>query len=100
MTAAVDPTLMALGLAKPTLQIEVVTRQVRLVTADKQPGLEAPHHRRHPLPDRVRFGSQAIAKRLEEGSTLFARAARRIEGGGNLDDLTHMLLDRDLRLLD
>jgi hypothetical protein len=100
MTAAVNPTLMPLRLAKPTLQVEVVAWQARLVTADEQTRLEAPHHRRHPSPDRVRFGSQAIAKRLEEGSALFTRAARWIEGGGNLDDLAHTLLDRDLRLLD
>ena len=100
MTVAVNPTLMPLRLAKPTLQIEVVIGQVRLVTADEQTRLEAPHHRRHLSPDRVRFGSQAIAKDLEEGSTRLARAARRVESGGNLDDLAHTLSDRDLRLLD
>src|SRR3954454_15793054 len=99
MTVAVDPTLMALGLAEPTFQIEVVTRQVRLVTTDEQPRLEAPHHRRHLPPDRVRFGSQAIAERREEGSTLIARAAGRVESGGDLDDLVDVLPDRGLGLL-
>jgi hypothetical protein len=87
MAVTVNPTLMPLRLAKPTLQIEVVTRQVRLVTADKQTRLEAPHHRRHLSPDRVCFGSQTLAKRLEEGPTLVAQAARRIEGGGDLDGI-------------
>ena len=100
MTVTVDPTLVALRLAEPTLQIEVVPRQIRIVTANEQPRLKAPHHRRHPPPDRVRFGSQAIAQRLEEGSTVIARAAGRIEGRGNPDDLINVLLDRDLRLLD
>jgi hypothetical protein len=100
MTVAVNPTFMALGLAEPTLQIEVVTRQVRLVTPDEQSRLEAPHHRRHLLPDRVHFGSQAISQRREGHATLIARAAGRIEGRGDLDDRGEVLLDRDLRLLD
>ena len=100
MTVTVDATLVALGLAEPTLQIEVVPRQIRIVTANEQPRLKAPHHRRHLPPDRVRLGSQAITQRREEGPTLFAHAAGRIEGGGNLDDLVDVLLDRDLRLLD
>lgn len=100
MTVAVDPTLVALRLAEPTLQIEVVPRQARIVAPDEQPRLEAPHHRRHPPPDRVCFGSQASTQRREEGSTVIARAAGRIEGGGNLDDRLDVLLDRDLRLLD
>jgi hypothetical protein len=100
MTVAMNPTLMALGLAKPTLQIEVVTRQVRLVPSDEQSRLEAPHHRRHLLPDRVRFGLQAISQRHECDATFIARAAGRIESRPDLDDLVNLLLDRDLRLLD
>jgi hypothetical protein len=100
VTVAVNATLMPLRLAKPTLQVQVVTRQARLVTADEQARLEAPHRRRHLAPHRVRFGPQAIANRLEEGTAFMARAARRIEGGGDLDDLAHTLPDRDLGLLD
>jgi hypothetical protein len=100
MTVAVDPTLMALGLAEPTLQIEVVTRQVRLVTTDEQSRLEAPHHRRHLPPDRVRLGSQAISQRREDDATSIAWAAGRIESRGDLDDLVNVLLNRDLRLPD
>lgn len=100
MTVAVNPTLMALRLAEPTLQVEVVGRQVRPVATDEQSRLEASHHRRHLLPNRVRFGSQASAERLEEGSTLIARAAGSIESGGDPDDLVDVLLDRGLGLLD
>ena len=100
MTVAVDPTLMALGPAEPTLQIEVVTRQVRLVTTDEQSRLEAPHHRRHLPPDRVRLGSQAISQRREGDATLIAWAAGRIESRGDLDDLVNVPPDRDLGLLD
>ena len=100
MAVPVDPTLMALGLAEPTPQSEIIPHQVRLVTADEQPRPEAPHDRRHLLPDRVRFGFQAITEGLEEGSTFGADAAGRIEGGRNLDDLVDVPSDRDLGLLD
>ncbi len=35
MTMAVNPTLMALGLAEPPLQVEIVPRQVHVVTAEE-----------------------------------------------------------------
>jgi hypothetical protein len=100
VTVSMNPTLMALGLAEPTLQIKVVPRQVRLVTPDEQAWLEAPHHRRHLLPDRVRLGSQAISQRREGDPTLIARTAGRIDSRPDLDDLLNPLSDRDLRLLD
>jgi hypothetical protein len=36
MTMAVNPTLMALGLAEPPLQVEIVPRQVRVVTTTEE----------------------------------------------------------------
>ena len=100
MTMPVNPTLVTLGLAKPSLQVQVVTRQVRIITADEQPRLEAPHHRRHLLPDRVRLDSQAIPQLGEIRVTLSAGSVGRFESDGNFDDLVHMLSDRDLRFLD
>ena len=100
MTVAMNPTLMALGLAKPTLQIEVVLRQARIVPSDEQPRFEAPHHSRHLLPDRVRFGLQALSQGREGDAALIARAAGWIESRPDLDDLVNLLPDRDLRLLD
>lgn len=100
MTMPVNPTLVTLGLAKPTLQIQVVSRQVRIITADEQPRLEAPHYRRHLPPDRVRLGSQAVPQLGENVVTVVTRAAGRIKRRGNFGDLAHMLLNRDLRLLD
>src|SRR4051812_33179144 len=100
MAVAVDPTLMPLWLAEPTLQFEVVTRQAWLFTTAEQSRPEAPHHRRHPLSDRVILGPQAITNLLEEGSTPIARSAGRIESGGDLDDLLDVPLDCDPGLLD
>ena len=100
MTMAVNPTLMALGLAEPPLQVEIVPRQVHVVTTEEEARLEAPHHPGHLLPDRVTIRLEAIAKGLESGSTSVAITTRRIERGGHLDDLIDVLLDRDLGLLD
>ena len=100
MTVAVNPTLMSLGLTKPTLQSEVVAGLSRFVTSDEQTRLETPHHPRHLPPDWVRLGAQAIDHRLEECLTLLARAARRVERGPHLNDLAHALPNRDLRLPD
>src|SRR3954471_19972008 len=100
MTMAVNPTLMALGLAEPPLQVEIVSRQVHVVTTEEEARLEAPHHPGHLLPDRVTIRLEAIAKCLESGSTSLAITTRRIERGGHLDDLIDVLPDRDLSLLD
>jgi hypothetical protein len=44
MAVTVDPTLVALGQAEPSLQIEIVTRQLRVITPDEQPRGETPCH--------------------------------------------------------
>ena len=50
MTMAVNPTLMALGLAEPPLKVEVVSRQVRIVTAEPLPAEPIPGE---PIPGEV-----------------------------------------------
>src|SRR5215210_6944192 len=100
MTMAVNPTLMALGLAEPPLQVEIVPRQVQVVTPEEEARLETPHHPGHLPPDRVPIRLEAIAKCLESGSTSVAITTRRIERGGHLDDLIDVLPDRDLSILD
>jgi hypothetical protein len=100
MAMAVNPTLMALGLAGPPLPVEIVPRQVPLVTTEEEARSEAPHHPGHLLPDRVAIRLEAIAKGLESGATPVAIATRRIEHGGHLDDLIDVLPDRDLSFLD
>jgi hypothetical protein len=100
MTVAVDPPLMTLGTAEPTLQVEVVLRQVHVIAPDEQPRLETPHHPGHLLPDRVAVRLQAIAKRLESDATSLLAVARRIEGGRHRDDVVDVPSDRDLGVLD
>ena len=67
---AVDPTLMPLGQAEPTLQIEIVVDVIERVTAGKETGAEAPHQSRHMLVDRITVTVKAKKDRVEVGLTL------------------------------
>src|SRR4051812_44466734 len=65
VATTVDPTLVALRQAKPTLQIEVIPDRFLFLLADEQPVKEAEHHRRHAVPDRILGRLEAIDQRLE-----------------------------------
>ena len=47
MFMTVDPSLMPLGYAKPSLQIEIVPNLIHFISAHKEAGLEAAHHLGH-----------------------------------------------------
>src|SRR5260370_22183672 len=49
----VDPPLVTLGQAKPTLQIKIVLELLKLASADEKSGKEANHHRAHVLANRI-----------------------------------------------
>ena len=70
----VDPTLVALRQAKPTLQIEIIPDRFVLLLADEQAGQEAEHHRRHAVADRILGRLELIDQRLE---LLFGRDLRK-----------------------
>src|SRR4051794_39854743 len=65
VATAVDPTLVALRQAEPTLQVEVILDPFVVLLADEQAGQEVEHHRRHAVPDRVLGRLEAIDQRLE-----------------------------------
>ncbi len=46
VASAMEPTLMAFGTLKPTLQIHIVYREIRRLATDKQPRLKTAHHLR------------------------------------------------------
>jgi hypothetical protein len=62
---AVDPSLMALGQAKPPLQVEVVPDRFVALLPDEEAVQEAEHHRGHAVTDRVLGRLEAIDQRLE-----------------------------------
>jgi len=80
---AVDAALVPFGLSKPTLQIEVVLRHVRLFLSHKQPGGKAGHHLAHVLPDRivarVELLLQDLKLRLTRGTCATVGFERRLD---------------------
>ena len=65
VATAVDPTLVALGQAEPTLQLEVISDPFVILLTHEQAGQEAQHHRRHPVPDRILGRLELIDQRFE-----------------------------------
>ncbi len=97
---AVDPTLVSLGQAKPTLQIEIIPDRFILPLADEQAGDEAEHHRRHPVPDRILGRLEAIDQRLELLLPLGDVLAPGLQRRGHLRDHSHVSSDHLLLLFD
>ena len=91
---AVDPTLMPLGQAEPTLQIEIVVDLIEGVTASKEAGAEALHQPGHMLVDRVTVAVKASEDRVEVGLTLGRLLRRRVQGRGHLLDRLDVAPDR------
>ena len=94
MTAPVNPPLVALGQAKPPLQIEVVLDLLELARGDEEPGQEAGHQRRHVPVNRILGPLESIDQSLE--LLLAIRAALRpgLEGRGYFLDVLDILSDR------
>src|SRR2546425_778881 len=94
---AVEAALVPFGLSKPTLQIEVVLRHVRLFLSHKQPGGTAGHDTAHMLSDRimalVELLWQDLQLRLTLGTRATIRCERRLDGLDILHIITHGLLD-------
>jgi len=76
---AVDAALVPFGLSKPTLQIEVVLRHVRLFLSHKQPRGKAGHDTAHMLPDRLMALLELLLQDLKLRLTLGTRATVRFE---------------------
>src|SRR4051812_28999793 len=91
---AVDPTLMPLGQAEPSLQIEIVVDLVEGVIASKEAGAEALHQPSHLLVDRIAVAVKASEDRVKVGLTLGRFLHRRIQGRGHLLDRLDVAPDR------
>ena len=90
---AVDAAFVALGLAEPTLQLEIVPGEIRVVIADEEAIPEARHHGGEVLPNRVAVGLEAIPKRLELGAARGATSVGRVECRIDRGNVRHLLPD-------
>jgi hypothetical protein len=84
----VDSSFMALGLAKPTLQIQIVSRNVRFVAASEQPWPEAPHQLGEMLAYRVLLALELVAQPVESHPTFAAPRCFRVQ---ELADAAHLI---------
>src|SRR5512142_1185789 len=96
----VDPSLVALGQAKPPLQIEIVSDPLELGPADEQACEETDHHRRHLPTDRVRGAFEAIDQPFELLLTSRAIPPSGFAGRGNFPDRLDVPSDRSLLATD
>jgi hypothetical protein len=99
VTSAVDSPLVAFGLAKPSFQVQIVSRQF-IDRAEKQPRQKAGHQLHQVLGERVLLLGEAVAKFLKLLATFRLRAPGRIERIGNGLDLLHLRPQFGLNLFD
>jgi hypothetical protein len=99
MMSPMDSPLMTFGLAKPSLQVQVVSRQF-IEQAHKQSRQEAGHQSRHVLGERVLLPRKLSAEFLKRTSTVLLGTVGRIERIGNGLDLLHLGSQFALNFLD
>jgi hypothetical protein len=87
MTTPVDSSLMALRLAKPTLQIQVVSRKVGGIAASEQPRPETCHQLGKMLTHRILVVSKSVAQSIELRLTFVATSRLRVQ---SLADATYL----------
>ena len=99
MTPAMDSPLVAFGLAKPSFQVQIVSRQF-IDWALKQPRQKAGHQSHQVLGERVWLLGEVLAKFLKLAATILLRALSRIKRIGNGLDLLHLRPQFALNLFD
>jgi hypothetical protein len=93
MAVAVDPPLVTLRQAKPTLQIQVVADRFELALTHEQAGEEARHHPDHLPVNRVLRPLEAIDQSFERLLPLGAAPRPRFEGRGDFLDVLDVASD-------
>ena len=96
----VDPPLVTLGQAKPSLQIEIILDLFKLALADEKAGEEADHHRGHVLANRILGRLELIDQLLELLLAIRAIFLSGFEGRGDLLDVLDVFSDYLLLGLD
>jgi len=89
MTSAMDSSLVPFGLAKPSFQVEIVSRHF-VDRPHKQARKKAGHQFRHVAGERVLLLGEALAEFFKFTASVFLRALSRIERISNGLDLLHL----------
>ena len=90
---SVNPPLVALGQAEPSLQVQIVLDLLELAPADKKAGQEADHQRGHVPVNRTLIPLESIDQLLELPLAILATLPSRLEGRGYLLDVLDVLSD-------
>jgi len=85
----VDSPLVAFGLAKPSFQFEIVSRQF-IDRSQEQPGQKTRHQARQVPNERVRLPREVLAEFLKGAATVLLGSLGRIERVGNGLELLHL----------
>ena len=91
---AVNPTLVALGQAKPPLQVEIVEDLRHVVATGKQAATERQHQPHHVVMNRVGGLLEPRSQLFELRLALLAIPRPRLQRCGHLLDLLHRLANR------
>ena len=91
MLPPVNASLVSLGLFEPAFQVQIVPRQVQVVTADEQSRLKAAHHLGHVLMQRIFAGLESISKFPKFSPTLLAVGKQRMISIKCCGDRPHIL---------
>src|SRR5262249_20332891 len=86
VTTTVNPALVSLGQAKPTLQVEVISRKVAPATTSEEALLETCHHATHLLADRVLRRVQPVPHGIVEPLSFCPTIRCRIQCRVHLSD--------------
>ena len=97
---SVNPPLVALGQAKPPLEIEIVLDCFIRLVANEQAGHEAKHHCGHAVADRIVGGLELIDQGLELLLSLHDVFGPGLHRRGHLRDHVHVFSDHLLLLFD
>src|SRR4051812_22927663 len=100
VATTVDPPLVALGQAKPPLQIEIILDRLILLLPDEETGEEAEHDRGHAVADRILGRLEALDQGLERLLALRDVFGPRLQRRGHLRDHRDVFPDDPLLLLD
>ena len=100
MSVAMNVTLVPLGATKESFQIEIVTRKIGQVFADKQTPGKSIHGLGHRRPQRMVGSLEASLERTKGSPTLFDAAAVGIKSGRDLSDVLDAVFQGFLLLLD
>ena len=91
MTSSMNPSLMPFGQTKPSLQVQVVSRQVHGIAASKQTRPEACHHLGEVFVDRILLAGKLLTQDVELRLALVTASRRWIQHGA---DATYLIGER------